>query len=70
METMKAFGCWNPGAWRALPADDRARMIFHEIRKNMRELWSSLKMRKAQERRDRPKGIAPFDQIRKQFFGE
>jgi hypothetical protein len=65
METMKAFGCWNLAEWRAQPADDRARIMAHEIRRNLRELWVQLKTRKAAEK---PKAKAPFDAIRDAFF--
>lgn len=68
LETMKAFGCWHLAAWRTQSADDRARLMAHEIHRSLRERWTLLKGRRAREKKTAPVSEAPWDFIERQFM--
>ena len=69
---MKAFGCWSLSAWRALPADERAELMAHEVHRSLRERWYSAKLRAARKQAagepGKTRSQAPWDAVQRMFL--
>ena len=73
IETMKAFGCWSLSAWRALPLDERAELMAHEIHRSLRERWYAAKLRAARKQAapgepGKTRSQAPWDVVQRMFL--